>query len=507
VSETGPLRLLFIGEGVLGHRTMAAQMEATLAANPAVEAKFATVPPPSRLARLLLRRWRRIGDADLYELRWRLRWSWQARRLLKRHIGAVDAAVLTTQASALLSRRPMRRLPCVLSIDATVRQFTALEYGGPRDRFSPLQDRLLARLERRAIAAAAGVVAWTEWTAEALRRDYGIDASRLATIHPGLDAEWWAQAAERRDAERQGPLRVLFVGNDVERKGLPLLIEAVSQPGLDAVLDVVSGDTVEETASVRVHRGVEARSEELRGLYAGADAFALPTKADATPWAVLEAMAAGLPVVATRVGAIAELLGDAGETIEPGGAEGLAGALRRLADPGLRRDLGERGLRRVRERYDSEAQAPRLVEFVSRVAGVPGEAAAPGRRIRRRTLIAAGAGVAGVAIAAPYLLLLPDDEFEQLVAAKLGIEPQLAGELLEHARDQYGDAEYEARAAAFAFAVRDPAAAVLPSSAREKAISGLVEPMLSTPAASLAYAVTGTDPGYPAACAGLVRSA
>lgn len=506
MSDARPLRLLFIGEGVLGHRTMAAQMEATLAANPAVEAGFATVPPPSRLARLLLRRWRRIGDADLYELRWRLRWSWQARRLLKRHIGTVDAAVLTTQASSLLSRRPMRRLPCVLSIDATVRQFTALEYGGPRDRFSPLQDRLLARLERRAIAAAAGVIAWTEWTAEALRHDYGIDAARLATIHPGLDAAWWAQAAQRRGAERQGSLRVLFVGNDVERKGLPLLIEAVSRPGLNAVLDVVSGDAVEETAGVRIHRGVEARSEELRALYAQADAFALPTQADATPWAVLEAMAAGLPVVATRVGAIAELLGDAGETIEPGSTEELTNALRRLADPGMRRSLGERGLQRVRERYDSEAQAPRLVEFVARVAGVSGEAQPSGRRIRRRTLIAAGAGVAGVAVAAPYLLLLPDDEFERLVAARLGIEPKLAGELLERAKAQYEGAEYDARAAAFAFAVRDPAAAVLPSGVREKAISGLVEPMLSTPAASLAYAITGTDPGYPAACAGLVRA-
>ena len=503
MSEERRLRVLFVGEGILGHRTLAAQLEATLAGDPAIDARFVTVPAPRRLERLLLRRWRRIGDADLYGLRWRLRWSWQARRLLKRHARSVDVAMITTQASALLSRRPMRRLPCVLSIDATARQFSALEYEGARDHWSGLQDRILVRLERRAIDAAAAVVAWSDWNAEALRREYDLDRSRLATIHPGLDASWWGEAASRRPAGRQGPLRVLFVGNDVERKGLDLLIEAISRPELDAVLDVVTGDELEGTDSVRVHRGVEGGSEELRNLFAAADAFALPTRADAIPWVVLEAMAAGLPVVASRVGAIAELLGDAGVTVEPGDAGALAEALQRLTDPGLRRALGARALERVRERYDSDVQVPLLLDALGRAAGIP--AAPKERKMKRRTFVALGAGAAGMALAAPYLVLLPDHEFEQLVASKLGIEPKLAGQLLEHARQRYGDAEYEARAAAFAFAVRDPAAAVLPGSLREKAVSSLIEPMLATPSAALAYAITGSEPGYPAPCAGLVR--
>jgi glycosyltransferase involved in cell wall biosynthesis len=503
VSESGPLRVLFVGEGVLGHRTLVAQLQDALAADPHVEARFVTVPPPGRLARLLLRRWRRVGDADLYELRWRLRWSWQVRRLLKRHAGEVDVAMITTQASALLSRRPMRRLPCVLTVDATVRQFTALEYERPRDRFSALQDRLLVRLERRAIGAAAAIVAWSEWNATALRGEYGLDDSRLAVIHPGIDASWWSEASVGRPAERQGPLRVLFVGNDVERKGLDLLREAIERPGVDAVLDVVSGEQIEAGDSLRIHHGIEGGTEELRDLFIGADVFALPTRADAVPWAVLEAMAAGLPVVATRVGAIEELIGDAGTTIAPGSADELAATLRRLTDPDLRRELGERGRERVRRHYDRETQLPRLLELLESVASPP---EGSGRRIKRRTVIAVGAGAAGVALAAPYLLLLPDDEFEQLVASNLGIEPALAGQLLANARRQYEDTEYEARAAAFAFAVRDPAAAVLPDSIRRKAVNSLVEPMLSPPSASLGYAVTGTAPDYPAPCSGLVRA-
>jgi glycosyltransferase involved in cell wall biosynthesis len=501
VDEPRPLRVLFVGEGVLGHRTQAVQLQAALADNPAVDAKFVTVPPLGRLGRVMLRRWRRIGDGDLYGLRWRLRWSWQARRLLKRHGRGMDVAMITTQASALLSRGIMRRLPCVLSVDAALHQFTALEYDGPLNRWSVRQDRVLFRLERRAIDAAAAVVALTDWNAEALRDDYGLAGERLVTIHPGLDADWWEVAARQRAAEREGPLRVLFVGNQVERKGLGLLVEAISRPEVDAILDVVTEDAVEESELVRVHHGIAPNSAELRERYASADAFALPSKADAIPWAVIEAMAAGLSVVASGVGAIPELVGDAGLTVEPGNIDDLAAALTRLSDDGLRSSLGTRAQARVRERYDRDVQVPRLVDVLAGAA----EGAAGGGKMRRRTFVAVGVGAAGVALAAPYLLLLPDDEFEQLVAAKLGIDTTLAKQLLEGVRNRYGDAEYEARAAAFAFAVRDPAATVLPDSVRHKAISSFVEPMFSRPAANLGYAITGTAAPYPAPCAGLVQ--
>jgi hypothetical protein len=102
--------------------------------------------------------------------------------------------------------------------------------------------------------------------------------------------------------------------------------------------------------------------------------------------------------------------------------------------------------------------------------------------------------------------LVPDEEFEQLVADRLGIDTKLAKQLLARAREEYGDAKYDFHATAFALAVRDPVSAAMPESARRKAVDGLLEPMLSEPASNLAYTVTGTDPGNPA-CAGLVRRA
>jgi hypothetical protein len=209
-------------------------------------------------------------------------------------------------------------------------------------------------------------------------------------------------------------------------------------------------------------------------------------------------------VVASDVGAVGELVGDAGELVTPGDAERLAAALRRLTDPERRSQLGAQALSRVREHYDSAVQVQRLLELLEAVADRSRSPRGRGR-IKRRTFVAVGAGAVGAALVAPYALLLPDDEFEQLVASALGIEPKLAGQLLERARAEYGDVEYDARATAFALAVRNPVAGVLPDGARDRAISGLIEPMLAAPAASLAYGVTGSDPGSPA-CAGLIRA-
>ena len=146
------------------------QLRTALPAQPGVIATFATIPPPSRLERLLLRRVGFLGDLDLFSLRWRLRWSWRARRLLRAHAGKVDAAFVNTQASALLARGAMRCVPTVLSVDATARQYVELAYEGQADRFTAWQTRILVALERRAVEGSARAMAWSSWAAAGLRQ-------------------------------------------------------------------------------------------------------------------------------------------------------------------------------------------------------------------------------------------------------------------------------------------------------------------------------------------------
>ena len=98
-------------------------------------------------------------------------------------------------------------------------------------------------------------------------------------------------------------------------------------------------------------------------LLARSDLLVLPSRREGQPMAILEAMSAGLPVVATGVGAVAELVHDGfnGLLVPPGDAAALAGALARLvADPALRRRLGEAAHETVASRHELDAFCRRL---------------------------------------------------------------------------------------------------------------------------------------------------
>lgn len=139
---------------------------------------------------------------------------------------------------------------------------------------------------------------------------------------------------------------------------------------------------------VTVHRGLTAGSAPLRALFAAADVFVLPTSGDASPFAVMEAMAAGLAVISTRVGAIPEMVspGRTGILTEVGDAEALVAGLARLAaDRALCRRMGEAGRRAAEVRYDSARNYPALLETLKRAAAGgrrPDPTASPASRRR-----------------------------------------------------------------------------------------------------------------------------
>jgi glycosyltransferase involved in cell wall biosynthesis len=110
-------------------------------------------------------------------------------------------------------------------------------------------------------------------------------------------------------------------------------------------------------------------ADQMPACLAEADVLVLPSRT--TPvWkeqfgrVLVEAMSCGTPVVGSDSGAIPEVIGDAGLIFAEGDAEALAACLRRLAQsPELRRELGERGRRRVAEHYTVERIARQTVEL------------------------------------------------------------------------------------------------------------------------------------------------
>ena len=100
---------------------------------------------------------------------------------------------------------------------------------------------------------------------------------------------------------------------------------------------------------------------------AALDVFVLPSRVDAFPLVVLEAMILGVPVVAFDVGGVAEQVGGAGILVPAGDRDGLEAAVRKLVDdPALRKRLGLAGQARVTELYGIEDFDRRVVELIDR---------------------------------------------------------------------------------------------------------------------------------------------
>ncbi len=178
----------------------------------------------------------------------------------------------------------------------------------------------------------------------------------------------------------RGRLRLLTVCRLAPVKGLENLLDAMAltDPDSDVTLDLVGGgepsyiDTLKRRAegnrvSERVtFHGALPHDKTLMAMYCRADAFVLPSLSEGTPKVLFEAMAKGVPVIATAVGGIPNLVDESGCAIlvPPGDARSLAGALKTLAnDPDFRHEIGVRALGRVRD-FTQEKQVKKMAEFL-----------------------------------------------------------------------------------------------------------------------------------------------
>jgi glycosyltransferase involved in cell wall biosynthesis len=124
-------------------------------------------------------------------------------------------------------------------------------------------------------------------------------------------------------------------------------------------------------AGVFVRRGLQPNSPVLKDLFRQADLFVFPTRGDCLPLAVLEAMAAGLPVITTAVGALPEAVKhhETGWVIPVDDAAALTEAMTALInDETLRRALGSRAAATARVRFDAEQNYQALIQRVAQAA-------------------------------------------------------------------------------------------------------------------------------------------
>ncbi|HML94688.1 MAG TPA: glycosyltransferase [Thermodesulfobacteriota bacterium] len=205
----------------------------------------------------------------------------------------------------------------------------------------------------------------------------GFEPSRIVDHPVGIDIERFNYPAS--PAPRPGgEIRIVTIARLVREKGLEHAIKAVgilaaSSPGLTIKYEIIGeGKLLEKLKSYAAEEGIShavtfsgGRDQDyISGRLAESDIFLLSSVEEALSVALMEALASGLPAVATKVGGVSEIVsdGESGYLVQPGDPEAIAEKLGLLvSDPGARRRMGIAGRKSVEEKYDIRKLNEKLV--------------------------------------------------------------------------------------------------------------------------------------------------
>lgn len=243
-----------------------------------------------------------------------------------------------------LARREAQRLRLV----ALVHHPLALETGLPEGAAVSF-----AASERDALACCRAVIVTSQTTAAIVEHAFGVPGEMITVATPGVDIA----PQPPRGARPPGPVRLFAMGSISPRKAHHVLIAALGQiADLDWTCAIAGGLEREPDIAAELKQQIEdlgltdrvalvgaVSQTEAADLYAWADIFALASLYEGYGMVFAEALAFGLPIVATTGGAIPEVVPpDAGLLVPPGDVDAFAAALRLLiADPDRRAALAQ----------------------------------------------------------------------------------------------------------------------------------------------------------------------
>ncbi|MGE0452859.1 MAG: glycosyltransferase [Vicinamibacteria bacterium] len=299
------------------------------------------------------------------------------RRLLARRYDVVHAHWVVPNAAMGLGVVRAHGVPLVVSLHGS-------------DVYLAEKNALAGAFARRALEAAGAVTACSADLAERALA-LGAPPARLRSVRYGVDLERFAPAAADGELRARlgapaDALLVFAIGRLVEKKGFAVLVEAAAKTGVRLHVAIAgAGDLAPALRERAAALGapvtlVGPLGHDLvpRALRA-ADVVAVPSvvdragNVDGLPNTLLEALAAGRPLVASRVAGIPEVVEDGrnGVLVAPGDPDALAAALRRLAgDPDLRERLGREARRRALSSLGWDAAARAFEECYAQAAAL-----------------------------------------------------------------------------------------------------------------------------------------
>lgn len=239
------------------------------------------------------------------------------------------------------------------------------------------QDEFMNRCEMAALKGETEKITVSKYWQEEIRSRYGLEST---VIYNGIDVGRYERIKSAREP------RLLFVGGMESRKGLEFAIEALEllvARGRDLRLTAVARPGFLRTESRgwfdhliercglagRVDIRELVTDQELVSLYSSASVFLLPTRMEGWGLAIMEAMAAGCPVVSSPVGGVKELIseGENGLLVPVGDVYGIAGAVERLLDDAKLREQLCASAKETVGKYTWESSAQKTLEIYERV--------------------------------------------------------------------------------------------------------------------------------------------
>lgn len=372
-------QVLSIIESYLGHRTYGELMQDYFGGNSNCNVDFYWYNDEKELSTRIINRllsysfpnrWIQKQNLDFTRLRVQLGFAYMSRRLIDRKLSQKNYSVLHfhTQPLAFLALDLLKKLPTAITIDFTAIQ-AATEKTDPDFRWTYTPNFLL---EKKVFQGARKLITFSEATRKSIIEDYKIDEKKVKVIYPGVDLKKIPLATNVKQIE-QKPYKILFIGGHFERKGGHDLLEVFLEKFADrAELHIVTQTPIKcDRPHVYIHQDIKAYTPKWLELYHQADVFILPTYSEPFGWVFIEAMAAGLPIITTRVNAIPEIVSheETGFLIQPGDRIDLANRIEQLIEnPNLGKKMGAKGRQIVEQKFNAQTNFQTLESIFQEIS-------------------------------------------------------------------------------------------------------------------------------------------
>ncbi len=380
--KNNPLKVLSLMEKHMGHGTYGELLRKGFQESTKIAVDFYWYHEQRQLDTKIIRRlltpyfpneWIQKQNLDLRRFRAQISFAYMARKLALKLLKKQDysALHLHTYILGFLSLDLMEKIPTVVSLDMTSYQ-AAKEKTDPQFMWTYAPNLWLGK---KVFQAAKRIVTRSQWGRQSVIKDYNIDPDKVKVVYPGVDINKLTPP-DLAQKEAEKPFKILFVGNDFDRKGGYDVLEVfLANFAETAELHLMTNAEIEcQHPNVFLHRGISAYSKEWLELYRQAHVFVMPTIFEGFGWVFIEAMSAGLPVIATNINAIPEMVqeGETGFLIQPGDRAALSAKLRILQDnPSLCRQMGAKGREIVEQTFNVQTHCQTLANIFQEIVVVP----------------------------------------------------------------------------------------------------------------------------------------